>query len=79
MLILRSVRNTEADYVGKMQGFFMFNLIEHLTIRGLQRTKIDGTYNYHCIWSVLGATAPEGHGLLIHEVSRSHTMTHHSR
>jgi len=29
---------------------------------------------------VFGATAPPvGHGLLIHEVSRSHTTTHHSR
>ena len=31
-------------------------------------------------WFVLGATAPPvGQGLLIYEVSRSHTTTHHSR
>jgi hypothetical protein len=28
---------------------------------------------------VFGATAPLGQGLLIHEVSRSHTKTHHCR
>ena len=28
---------------------------------------------------VSGATAPEGQGILIDEVSRSHTTTHHSR
>jgi hypothetical protein len=28
---------------------------------------------------VFGGTAPVGHGLLIHEVSGSHKMTHHSR
>ena len=28
---------------------------------------------------LFGSTAPMGHGLLIHEVSRSHTTTHHSR
>jgi len=26
-----------------------------------------------------GTTAPRGQGLLIHEVTRSHTTTHHSR
>jgi len=38
-------------------------------------------YVYLTLLFVFGATAASGpgHGLLIHEVSRSHTTTHHSR
>jgi len=35
-------------------------------------------WEFVCLF-VYGATAPFGQSLLIHEVSRSHTMTHHSR
>ena len=33
----------------------------------------------HCLFVFGATTPPVGHGLLIHEVSRSHTNTHHSR
>ena len=37
-------------------------------------------YIYVCVYFFLVALRPNaGHGLLIHEVSRSHTTTHHSR
>ena len=35
--------------------------------------------NFSNLFLSFGATAPSGQGLLIHEVSRSHTTTHHSR
>jgi hypothetical protein len=51
-------------------------------LRGVHRENILGLqkiFGKYCI--SFGATAPPpvGQGLLIHEVSRSHTTTHHSR
>jgi len=49
-----------------------------------ERISIVGEWWVNCILRttllfVFGATPPVGQGLLIHDVSRSHTTTHHSR
>ena len=50
----------------------------YFTVRARYLTYCDQNTEFVSLF-VFGATAPSGPGPLIHEVSRSHTTTHHSR
>jgi hypothetical protein len=52
--------------------------LPHKLIQFLYQTRYISSY-LRVVTFVSGATAPVDQGLLIHEVSRSHTTTHHSR
>jgi hypothetical protein len=48
------------------------------TLLNINRKKSEGITVCLCLF-VFDTTAPVGQGLLIHEFSRSHITTHHSR
>jgi len=61
-----------------------FLLLEQYFVKNNRGTSLIGdvVISYECLFLGGGAGAlkpPVGRGLLVHEVSRSHTTTHHSR
>jgi hypothetical protein len=74
ILFSRYVFLCSSEYVQCVIHILYFNRLVYDTVQSRGRQLSEEIFLF-----VLGAAAPSGPGPLIHEVSRSHKSTHHSR